>query len=115
MMQNLLFVYAIVLCIIEILIKEKWTLNPNVIYVTHFCVFWLHSLTTFFPWPYNPLSLSRQYRRDFHFHLMPTSMLAALLQCNIPPKMKQGGTKKPAQTAKTEENCDKLASVDRYV
>jgi F-box and leucine-rich repeat protein 1 (S-phase kinase-associated protein 2) len=27
--------------------------------------------------------------------------------------MKQGGTKKPAQTAKTEENCDKSASVDR--
>lgn len=46
---------------------------------------------------------------------MPTSMLAALLQCNIPPKMKQGGTKKPAQTAKTEENYDKSASVDRYV
>ena len=42
-------------------------------------------------------------------------MLAALIQFNIPPKMKQGGTKKPAQTARTEENCDKSASVDRYV
>jgi hypothetical protein len=44
-----------------------------------------------------------------------TIMLVALIGNTIPPKMKQGGKKKPVQTAKIEKNCDKSVSPDWYV
>ncbi|XP_023723002.1 S-phase kinase-associated protein 2 isoform X2 [Cryptotermes secundus] len=39
-------------------------------------------------------------------------MLVALIVYTIPPKMKQGGKKKPIQTAEIEKNCDKSVSPD---
>jgi hypothetical protein len=41
--------------------------------------------------------------------------LVGLVVHTIPPKMKQGGKKKPVQTAKIEENRDKSVSPDWYV